>query len=335
MLLMNHRSPACRIAIALVLSIGLGFVVAVAAEDEGDARFAEWISTLRTDAAARGISDETLDASLSDIETLDDVIEKDRNQPEFTMTFETYRRRVVTQSRIATGRKMMAENRELLAEVHKRYGVQPRFVVALWGIESNYGKNTGNYSIVQALVTLAYDGRRSKFFRGELLDALEILEDGHIEAASMLGSWAGAMGQPQFMPSSFRSFAVDQDGDSKRNIWTSTPDVLGSAANYLSSNGWKDDYIWGREVRLPEGFDRARVGRKVLQPLSELQSAGVRRVDGSDLPTTDIEASIIEPDGPGGAAFVVYKNYHVLLSWNRSDFFATAVGLISDSLAGH
>jgi membrane-bound lytic murein transglycosylase B len=303
--------------------------VTTAAQDKD---FDAWLDGLRDEALARKISPEILDAALQDIKPLEKVIELDRSQPEFTMTFAQYRERVVSDKRVSAGKRMMRQHRKLLQAIHKRYGVQPRFLVALWGIESRFGEQMGSYSVVEALATLAYDGRRSKFFRGELLDALQILEEGHIEPDAMLGSWAGAMGQVQFMPSSFHQYSVDFDGDGRSDLWGNTSDALGSAANYLVRSGWKGDQTWGREVRLPRGFDSSLIGRKVTRTLPQWQALGVRRADGGALPSRALKASLAQPDGAGGPVYVAYDNYRALLRWNRSDFFALSVGLLSDAL---
>src|SRR6056300_1712993 len=216
-----------------------------------DASFDEWLTQLRKDAVADGISNATLDAALSDVKLIERVIELDRSQPEFTLTFAEYLDRVVPVSRQKRARARLNEHRELLTEIGQTYGVQPRFVVALWGIETDFGRVQGGFKVIPALVTLAYDGRRSKFFRKELMDALHILEEGHISAEDMNGSWAGAMGQSQFMPSSFRQYAEDYDNDGNKDIWSTQSDVFASAANYLKSVGWQDDMTWGRLVKLP------------------------------------------------------------------------------------
>jgi membrane-bound lytic murein transglycosylase B len=318
----------------LVLGCAVLLVATPDRAREGAESFQDWLSALRDDARARQISPETLDRALGGVEFLERVIELDRGQPEFTMTFAQYRDRIVTESRVRRGRSKLREHRRLLEEIRDRYGVQPRFLVALWGIESDFGRRTGSFPVIDALATLAYDGRRGAFFRGELLEALAILDEGHVEREAMLGSWSGAMGQPQFIPSSFRRFAVDHDGDARRDIWRSVPDVLASAANYLASNGWRGDLIWGRPVRLPADLDPALLGRGKDRSLERWQQLGVRRADGSDLPRAAVAGSIVLPDGPGGPAFLVYANYTALLRWNRSDFFATTVGLFSDRIAG-
>ena len=211
--------------------------------------------------------------------------------------------------------------------------MQSRYIVALWGIETDFGRITGGFPVISSLATLAYDGRRSKFFRKELLLALKIVDGGHILAKDMVGSWAGAMGQNQFMPSSFHAYAVDYDKDGSKDIWKTLPDVFASIANYLSKSGWQADQTWGRPVRLPENFSRKFLGRKIKKPLGEWQQLGVRKLSGQDLPKRNLLSSIIRPEkGQIGPAFVIYNNYEVILKWNRSNYFATAVGTLSDKI---
>jgi len=212
--------------------------------------------------------------------------------------------------------------------------VQPGYLVAFWGLESNFGRHTGGFSVIGALATLAYDARRGAFFRAQLLDALRILDQGHIGVAEMAGSWAGAMGQLQFIPSTFVNYAVDFDGDGRRNIWTDLPDVFASAANYLSSIGWRGDEKWGREVRLPADFDWELASLKLRKPLEEWRRLGIRRADGGALPIADISGAIVAPGGHKGPAFLVYGNFNKILNWNRSLLYAIAVGHLADRIAG-
>ncbi len=295
--------------------------------------FAAWTDGVRVEAIGRGVLPATFDGAFAGVAPIERVIELDRSQPEGTISFQTYVDRIVSQSRIDQGRRLLTQHRALLEEVGTKFGVQPRFIVALWGIETNFGGFTGGFPVINALATLAYDGRRSDFFRAELLHALDILEQGHIAAADMKGSWAGAMGQSQFMPSSFVNYAIDHDGDGAKDIWTTLPDVFASAANFLASQGWRDDITWGREVRLPPGFDPALVGLDTVKTLPEWQALGVRRADGGDLPGRGLEASIVFPDDDGGRAFAIYENYRTTLKWNRSFYFATSVGILSDRIA--
>ncbi len=320
--------------ILVALSLAALTLVSTGALAQSQQSFDNWLAELRVEALEKGISAATLDRSLVGIEPIPRVIELDRSQPESTLTFDQYVTRIVSQIRIANGRARYAEHRELLEKVGEEFGVQPRFIVALWGIETNFGQFTGGFSVIGALATLAYDGRRSTYFRRELLNALRIVEEGHIDPAEMKGSWAGAMGQSQFMPSSFLNFAHDHDGDGAKDIWNTTADVFASAANYLKRVGWRDDITWGRAVRLPEGFDAALASLDIVKPLGEWQALGVRRTDGTDLPDREIPASVILPGGTGGPAFVVYDNYRAILRWNRSHYFAMAVGQLSDRIAG-
>ena len=212
--------------------------------------------------------------------------------------------------------------------------MQPRFIVALWGIETDFGRYLGGFPVIPALASLAYDGRRSTYFRKELFNALTVIDQGHIAAKDMMGSWAGAMGQNQFMPSSFLRYAVDYDGDGRRDIWGTHADIFASSANYLSKVGWRGDQTWGRRIRLPGGFDRALVGLKVRKGLRDWQNLGVRRPDGRDLPTRNLRSSILQLGGVNGSAYVVYDNFHAILRWNRSNLFATAVGILADRIGG-
>ena len=294
--------------------------------------FDVWLEGVRQEALTRGIRPAIVDVALRDIAPVPRIIELDRKQSEFTLTFQQYRDRVAPRGRIDRGRRLLNENRVLLEEVGKKYGVQPRFIVALWGIETDFGRNTGGYNVVEALATLAHDGRRSEYFRKELMNALRILNEGHISPERMKGSWAGAMGQFQFMPSSFINRAVDEDGDGRRDIWTTRADLFASAANYLSREGWRDDLTWGRAVRLPRGFPNSLKGLKVKKRLSEWQGLGVRRIDGRDLPTRDIPGSILVPRRSGGQAFMVYKNFETIMRWNRSHYFALTVGHLADRI---
>jgi len=309
-------------------------VTTVATPAAAQQDFKSWLQDVREEASGKGISAPTLDAALNGIAPIPRVVELDRKQPEFTLTFDQYMQRVVPESRVKRGRQRLAENRALLDEVSKKYGVPPQFIVAFWGIETDFGRVTGGFKVVPALATLAYDGRRSAFFRKELFLALSIIDNGHISAKDMVGSWAGAMGQPQFMPSSFTGYAVDHDGDGRKDIWTTKADVFGSAANYLSSYGWRGDERWGRAVKLPQGFDKALEGEKIRKTVNEWAALGVTMPDGSALPNATLEASVIQPAKEGGPAFLVYNNYRVILRWNRSHYFAMAVGRLADRIAG-
>jgi membrane-bound lytic murein transglycosylase B len=309
--------------------------------------FADFLVGVRADGLKAGISATTLDTALNGIKFVPRVIELDRRQPEFTLTFDEYVARTVNAARVKAARARYDENRALLDQVAKRYGVQARFIVAFWGIETNFGQTTGGFSIVPALATLAYEGRRAAYFREELMNALKIIDRGDVKAADMKGSWAGAMGQSQFMPSTFLNYAVDWDGDGRRNIWTSRGDVFASAANYLKQSGWNDNETWGRRVRLPAGFEsklaglerppsesrcRALTRLTVDKPLREWQAMGVRRADGGDLPSQNVMAALALPEGPNGPALLVYGNFRATLKWNCSISFASAVGTLADQI---
>lgn len=299
-----------------------------------DPAFEAWLEDVRKEARERGLKEATIASALSDISPIKRVVELDRRQPEFKMTLDQYLSRVVSKARIEKGRARLAEHRGILREVSAKYGVQPRFIVALWGIETDFGRYLGGFPVIQALASLAYDGRRSAYFRKELFNALTIVDQGHIAAGKMMGSWAGAMGQNQFMPSSFLRFAVDYDGDGRRDIWGTHADIFASSANYLRRVGWRGDQTWGRRVRLPQGFDRRLIGPKIRKGLNDWQALGVRRPDGRDLPGRNLRSSILLPGGVNGPPYVVYDNFRAILRWNRSNLFATAVGTLADRIGG-
>ena len=295
--------------------------------------FPEWLAEFRAEALASGISAEVLDVALAGIEPVKRVVERDRNQAESRLDFWTYIDRVVTTGRIEEGQRRLTEHRDLLDDVARRYGIPPQVLVATWGIESSFGQVQGNYPVISSLVTLAYDPRRATFFRRELLNALRIVHEGHIGATEMKGSWAGAMGQLQFMPSTFIDYAKDGDGDGRKDIWGSAADAIESAANYMSS-AWRPGYIWGRQVILPSGFGSTITGLDTEKTLAEWNALGVRRIDGSPLPTVNVAGSIVLPNEGSEPAFLVYQNYRAILRWNRSHLFAIALGHLADRING-
>jgi membrane-bound lytic murein transglycosylase B len=292
--------------------------------------FATWLTALRAEALQRGVRPQTLDAALVDVTPIPRIIELDRKQPETTLTYTQYMQRVLSDKRKRQGRHNFRKYQTLLNNIGTAYGVPPAVIVSLWGMETYYGRLTGGYPVIAALATLAYDGRRSAFFRRELLNALRILDEGHITPQAMRGSWAGAMGQNQFMPSSFLSRAVDYDGDGRRDIWTTLGDIFASTANYLSRAGWKQDEPWGQRVTLPDDFHTDLEGLDTTKTLSAWRALGIRQADGSALPSGQRQASLLLPEGSQGAAFLVYDNFRTILKWNRSHYFAFAVGQLAD-----
>ena len=321
------KLPRC-IAISL-----LSFVFCFSLEKASATTFDSWRRDFEKEAIIKGISPLTLEKAFKSVKPIPRVIELDRRQPEFTLTFKQYLDRVVSKRRTKIGKSKLIQHQELLSKVGQKFNVQPRFIVALWGIETDFGRITGGFPVISSLATLAFDGRRSSFFRKELILALKIIEDGHITAKAMKGSWAGAMGQNQFMPSSFHSFAIDYDGDGSADIWNSLPDIFASIANYLSKSGWKGDQNWGRPVLLPNSFSKKLVGKKVKKKIQSWSELGVKKANGMMLPIAKMSASIIRPEKGGlGPAYIIYNNYRVILKWNRSNYFATAVGILADSL---
>ncbi len=304
--------------------------------------FEEFLAGLRAEAAAKGISQGTIDAALTSVEPLPVAVERDRTQPETVVSLDTYVSRRVTPKVIQNANAVAAEHTSLLREVETAYGVPPNVLIAVWGIESNFGTFTGTRPTVAALATLAYDGRRA-LFRNELFDALRIVDAGHITLDQLKGSWAGAMGQPQFMPSSYLKYAVDFDHDGKADIWTTPADVFGSIGNYLKAFGWTAKERWGREVKLSKaahakidhtvpmrtGNCKAEREMTVARPLKAWARLGVRLPGGAALQTSDIQASLVRGDK---RFFLVYANYDALLGYNCANSYAVSIGLLSDKI---
>lgn len=299
-----------------------------------EATFLACINTLSEKAKAAGISSATITDRLAKANLNTRVLELDRQQPEFSTTFADYFNRRVTEQRVAQGQALMVKHGDLLDRVAKKYGVPAPYLLAFWGLETNYGSFFGSIPVVDSLATLACDTRRSDFFTSELIAALRILDEGVVSPDKMVGSWAGAMGHVQFMPSAYLLHAVDYDGDNKRDLWTSTPDAMASAAKFLQSLGWQASNPWGREVKLPIDFPFLEAGLKNSRPLSEWQKLGVKRADNTPLPQTNMSASLLVPSGYQGPAFLVYDNFNVIMRWNRSEYYALAVGHLADRIAG-
>ncbi len=315
---------------------------APAAGDEA-ARFAAFLESLKAEAATRGISAAVAARALDGLTPLPVVLDRDRGQAEAVLSIDTYVRRRLTPATIRTAQRMFTTHRTLLDKIGTTYGVQPRYLVAVWGLESNFGKFTGVRPTVQALATLAFDGRRGELFKNELFDALRIVERGHADLDGLKGSWAGAMGQPQFMPSSYLKYAEDFDGDGRRDIWSSEADVFASIANYLKAYGWDEQATWGRQVRLPgpvaDTMTRAgsrgegcRAERALSQRrlLADWQGMGVRAADGGPLPTLDRQASLLDA---GDRQFLVYANYEAILGYNCAHAYALSVAMLGDRIA--
>src|SRR5690554_1317434 len=312
----------------------LALVVAVVpAVGVAQAEFDECLGRLREAAVAQGVSAATADRVLPTVRQLPRVVAADRSQPEFVETFATYLSRRVTPQRVTTGRDRLELHRALLSRVTAEHGVPAQVLVALWGLETNFGTVRGNVPVFDSLATLACDGRRGEYFTSEFVNALHIVERG-IDERRMIGSWAGAMGQTQFMPSVYLAHAVDGDGDGVADLWGSVADAFASAASFLSSLGWKSGWRWGREVLLPEGFDYALAGRDRRRPLEEWHRLGVTTTDGRPIPALPNKGAVLVPAGRRGPAFLVYENFEALMRWNRSEHFALAVGILSDRVAG-
>ena len=294
--------------------------------------FDAWVAGFRARAAGRGIPEATLTAAFRGAGYLPGVIERDRNQTEFTRSLEDYLSIAASDERVALGRQMLSRHAGVLSQIEARFGVQLHVIAAFWGLESFYGTRRGEVPVISALSTLAYDGRRGAFFESQLLAALRILQNGDVSPAAMTGSWAGAMGHTQFIPTSFLEYAVDFGGDGRRDIWADDPaDALASTANYLARSGWQRGRPWGLEVRLPEGF-AGPVGRGSAQSVAAWTAAGLREADGAALPDHGLGAVLVPQ--LGGPAFLVYRNFSAILRYNNAETYAIGIGHLSDRLAG-
>ncbi|MBT0587458.1 lytic murein transglycosylase [Alteromonas oceanisediminis] len=313
-------------------------VFAVAAHDEVeqdiDTQFKSYVSELRAEAIQQGFDDTFVDKALATVALRKRVISSDKNQPERKITLDTYLETRVPDWKVKQALDKMEEHAALLDDVAQKYGVQKRFIVALWGNESNFGRIQGNIPVLSALATLAFEGRREALFRKQFFAALQILDEGHIALESFTGSWAGAMGQSQFIPSSFLTYAVDHDGDGRKDIWTNPADVFASIANYLASEGWNGQQTWGRQVSFVGDplVKLSGLDKRAAKSLAEWQALGVRRFNGADLPEVAINANLIMPDGPAGRAYLVYNNFHTLMKWNRSSYFGISVSYLSERI---
>lgn len=299
-----------------------------------EAAFAACLSGLRAEAAAKGVSRTTFDAHAAGLAPDMAVLGFLDAQPEFITPIWDYMAGLVDEERVADGRAMLAEWRAVLARVEAEYAVDAATVVAVWGVESNYGRNFGSRPLLTSLSTLSCFGRRQAFFRGEFFTTLKIIQEGHVAPERLTGSWAGAFGHTQFMPSTFMRLAVDFDGDGRRDLVDSVPDALASTANFLKRAGWRSDQPWGFEVSLPRGFDTAGAGRRNKQPMSDWAARGVRRVDGSPLPAGATPVGLLLPAGQPGPAFLVTRNFDALYSYNAAESYGLAIAHLSDRLRG-
>jgi lytic murein transglycosylase len=305
-------------------------------------RFEEWVAAFRADAAKAGISETTLDRAFANVQANPRVIELDQSQPEFVKPVWDYLAQSVSDKRIADGRARLAANRAMLDRVARDYGVPPTIIVAFWGIETNYGSNVGSINVFEALATLGWSNpKRDRFARDELLAALRLADTGEVAPERMIGSWAGAVGQTQFLPSSYLKAAVDYDGNGRRDLWTNLPDIFASTANLLDGFGWRRGEPWGYEVRLPPNFDWELAEVDVRKPLAEWAALGVTRADGTPLvgahASTEqrmAEASILTPAGHRGPAFVTLDNFRAFLKYNNATAYALSVGELADRIAG-
>jgi membrane-bound lytic murein transglycosylase B len=294
--------------------------------------FQSFLAGVRSEALRSGVGAATLDHALAGLQPNQKVLEHYQHQPEFTLSWAQYRALVVTDQRAVNGRAALRDNAAIVQAVEERYGVGTGVVVGIWGLESSFGQKTGDYKVVEALATLAWQTKRAAFFRSELIAALRILDAGDITPGRMTGSYAGAMGQPQFMPTSYLRYAVDFEGNGRRDIWNSKADSLASIANYLAKAGWRAGPGWGAQVTVPATFDPMIAGRDNRRSIAEWTRMGVRRLDGGAFPSMDLQAAVLLPDGVNGEAFLAYPNFAAIRRYNPSDYYAIAVGLIGDSV---
>ncbi|PYD75864.1 lytic murein transglycosylase [Novacetimonas pomaceti] len=316
---------------AATLSAG-GLVSGLRARTAHALDYATFVAGVRNDAIRQGLDAGIAARALNLSVPNPKVLKLDRTQPEFHLTWAQYRQRVITPRKVADGRSAVTLQRPLLDQALTRYNVAQAAIAGIWGLESAYGTRMGTFGVIDALCTLAYDGRRAKFFHDELMKALRILGMGDITPEQMIGSYAGAMGQPQFMPSAYLRYAVDMDGDGRRDIWHSTADVFGSIASYLSHSGWVSDEPWGQEITVPDTLPLAQLGRAHFRTLREWMDMGVRQIDGSPFPRPDMRGAVLRPDGAGGDSFMVYRNFNAIRRYNPSDFYALAVGLLGNEI---
>ncbi len=309
------------------------FIASVSAQAFDSQDFSVWLKQFKAEAKAEHISAKTIKNTFKRAKYLPQVIVLDRTQPEFVSPFLTYIDNRVTDNRIALGRAMLFEHEALLTKIETQYGVPKTILVAFWGLETGYGGDKGDFGLPSALMTLAYEGRRAEFFRNQLLDTMRIIDAGHNNVAGMRGSWAGAMGHMQFMPSTLLKHGVDADGDGRINIWTSLPDAFASAANYLAKTGWHKDEPAAIEVKLPANFDYSSAQLQNRKSVADWVKLGVFNIDDSALPALD-NAAILLPQGYQGPAFMVFSNFDMMMDWNRSVNYALSVAHLANQFVG-
>lgn len=311
---------------------GIGLSLALPTLAQSPLSFEQYVLGLQQEAQAQGIRAQTLTTAFADVHFIERAVKHDRSQPEHKLTLDEYLPKAVPAWKIKQAKQQYQQHKVLLTRIGNEYGVAPRFIVALWGIETNFGKLTGGFPLISSLSTLAYEGRREAFFKQQLFAALQIIDEGHIRADQMIGSWAGAMGQVQFMPTSFLNYAQDGDGDGRKDLWHSQADVFASAANYLHQVGWQANQTWGRAVIPPKGLDANLIGLEQQRSLAQWQALGVRNAWGGPLPKVAMNASLIQPDDGAGRSYLIYDNYRALMHWNRSHYFALAVSTLADAI---
>lgn len=330
MMYLDQQKWRCILAVIFLLTLALP----AEAKD-----FAVWLQQFKMKAKQQGIQASTIEKAFSEAEFLPKIIDLDRKQPEKRLSFQEYKNAVLSKERLRQAQSLSHQHRHLLKEISTKYHVPAAYIVALWGIETNFGQRMGNFNVISSLSTLAYDGRRSAFFEQELLTLLELLNRHEVSQERLVGSWAGAMGQCQFMPTSFKKYAVDANGDHKKDIWYTQADVFSSIANYLSQVGWDPSISWGREVKVPKSFQRNLSGIEHEKTLQEWHQLGIRKKDGRVLPYSvsglaSLKAALIFPDETSSTAYLVYPNYKTLRDWNRSHYFAITVGIFADFIGG-
>lgn len=330
--------------LATILTIGFSGTSLAANKEKPS--FDKYVAKIKAEAISKGYNKAVVNQALGNLTYRKKVVKADKSQPEVRQTLDTYLPKRVNDWVVKKARNLYKDNQALLDQIGEEYGVQPRFIVALWGLESAFGKYTGDHSVFASLVTLAYEGRRESLYRPQVFAALEIIKRGENTVKGLKGSWAGAMGQTQFMPTSYLHYAVDYNGDGKKDIWHSKEDVFASIANYLKKEGWNNSMTWGRQVTLPEAFDAGvsvekgsksltqwlKKWRKAEKSLAHWSEMGIVRTNGKALPVRDLKAALILPDDKKGRAYLAYNNFKTLMHWNRSYYFVTSVGYLADRI---